>query len=453
MKRDWRLASGSTFGAGAFLVPALAFGQPVPDGDQDASLQEHEAEVAARGGESPSPVAVLTQRALAGECADVTDLLSVALAGSTDLQALGVLADCYVLTADLLRALEVTEIQLQGRASSGPEEQARTKALERKEALERRIPTVEFALVRPIEGLQVWVGGRPIEGLGPVRIPSDTRMPIKAEAPGFQPYEESVILEEGTKGKLVLRLTRRPAAIAPQPASPQELPPEEKKAEPVAPPQWSLGGRAGVVMIPKFVVNWFGEGGHTIVGPAAAVSLVREGTGPALRASLHYGGYGTGEFAFRPNDAPITDTEIISSNLHSLAATVELLWGASRGDWSFRWGAGAGVGLVFAGNIERTQAYPVGDDASGYEFVKCKGPDNPTGTFRYCNQLDGDADHYNGFTEPTWFNGGAQPVFYPWVALPMLGMSYKLSDKTSLDLDVGLTTAGVLIGLGGRYGL
>src|SRR5262249_41980106 len=118
-----------------------------------------------------------------------------------------------------------------------------------------------------------------------------------------------------------------------------------------------------------------------------------------------------------------------------------------------RAGGSIGIGWTFAGELYRTQAYPPRGAKSPYDWVKCTGPDNPPGTFRYCNQLDKDADHYDGFAEPNWFQGGARPLISPWVAFPQLGLTVSPSPKFALDLEAGLTLSGILTGLGFRFGL
>src|SRR4029078_13224649 len=100
---------------------------------------------------------------------------------------------------------------------------------------------------------------------------------------------------------------------------------------------------------------------------------------------------------------------MIGGKRQALRQTGSLIWNVqmdSLGRFHFRIGAGIGVGWMFAGDLGRTQAYPQWgpwDDPASY--VKCSGPNSPAGQFRCCNQLDKDADHYNGYTEPSWFAG------------------------------------------------
>ena len=131
-------------------------------------------------------------------------------------------------------------------------------------------------------------------------------------------------------------------------------------------------------------------------------------------------------------------------------------------------GAGLGVGWTFMGDLYRTQAYPAdavpGDQSTfvpgdPYRYVKCRGPNNPAGSFRYCNQLDYDADHYPGYVEPSWFTRpkgrpqGLRPLVYPWLVLPEIGLSFRPWDRFALDLRVGASATGVLGGFGMRIAL
>jgi hypothetical protein len=117
----------------------------------------------------------------------------------------------------------------------------------------------------------------------------------------------------------------------------------------------------------------------------------------------------------------------------------------------FRIGVGIGVGWTFAGNIVRTQAYPTslvpGDP---YTYQPCQGPNNPRGSFRYCNQLRDDAKHYGGYAEPSWFKGGFRPLVYPWIALPIVGMSFRPTPRVAIDVDIAPSIAGLFTSAGVR---
>ena len=108
----------------------------------------------------------------------------------------------------------------------------------------------------------------------------------------------------------------------------------------------------------------------------------------------------------------------------------------------------------FLGDLTRTQAFPSGfKPGDPYTYQKCNGPNDPRGSFRYCNTLDKDAAHYDGYAEPSWFNGGIRPLIFPWLVLPELGFTWKPTPSIAVDLEGGVTLSGFLTGLGVRVGL
>ena len=110
-----------------------------------------------------------------------------------------------------------------------------------------------------------------------------------------------------------------------------------------------------------------------------------------------------------------------------------------------------GSGFFAFGSLYRTQAFPMSLSPSDPgDYRKCIGPNNPAGTYRYCNQLRDDDDHYGGYKEPGWTKGGRRPDVFPWVALPELGVSWSASKSFVLDLDFGLSIGGMMVALTGR---
>jgi hypothetical protein len=120
----------------------------------------------------------------------------------------------------------------------------------------------------------------------------------------------------------------------------------------------------------------------------------------------------------------------------------------------FRVGGAVGIGWMALGDMTRVQSYPAngmpGDPAT---YLKCRGPNDPMGTYRYCNALDKDATHYPGYTEPDWFHGGVRPALFPWLVVPQLGLSFRPSPTFAIDLDTGVSISGFLTSLGFRVRL
>jgi hypothetical protein len=108
-----------------------------------------------------------------------------------------------------------------------------------------------------------------------------------------------------------------------------------------------------------------------------------------------------------------------------------------------RWLFESGFGIVF-GDLKRTQAHPGGTNPNpntGEGFVICSGQGSPDAT--YCGS---DNDHYAGYTEPSWADGGSKPVIFPWLAL-QTGLRYKPHRNFAARLDAGFGTSGFFIAI------
>ncbi len=241
----------------------------------------------------------------------------------------------------------------------------------------------------------------------------------------------------------------RPDPDAETDAAPNAAPDE-------APSDLWIGARFAGAVLPQFWMNVVGEGGDTLYVPGAAVTLSVDTDSPQLVFGLAYASYGLGETAFKPHDAPDTDWEIIESDLMSLGLTMDVMWLIPVDPSelvSVRLGFSFGLGIMFAGDLGRTQSYPESGQAGDPEtYLKCGGPNDPEGTFRYCNQLDKDGDHYDGFVEPTWFEGGARPLLFPTLAIP-IGVTIRPFDELAIDVETGFGVTGFLTQVGARYGL
>ncbi|XXX80538.1 hypothetical protein WMF30_17395 [Sorangium sp. So ce134] len=253
--------------------------------------------------------------------------------------------------------------------------------------------------------------------------------------------------------------------------------PPVEMPEPTPPPAsrkqrnvWLGAGFRGF-FVPQVMFELFGEGGRHAFFPGGDVSLSTRLGRFDLVFSVAYARFQLPATPFLPNGHPDTDYEIIESDLQALQADARLVWNIplDRDErFAFRVGAGLGVGWMFMGELYRTQAYP-GDAVPGdqstfvpgdpYRYKKCRGPNNPEGSFRYCNQLDYDADHYPGYTEPSWFTRpkgkpqGLKPVVYPWLLFPELGLSFRPWDRVAFDLRIGASVTGPLGALGIRFAL
>ncbi|KYF47209.1 hypothetical protein BE04_31345 [Sorangium cellulosum] len=285
-----------------------------------------------------------------------------------------------------------------------------------------------------------------------------------AKKPPEKPAEDEPRVAAGPDEKA------KPQVEMPEPTPPDEMPAPTPPAGRKQRNVWLGAGFRGF-FVPQVMFELFGEGGRHAFFPGGDVSLSTRLGRFDLVFSVAYARFRLQETPFLPNGHPDTDYEIIESDLQALQADARLVWNIplDRDErFAFRVGAGLGVGWMFMGELYRTQAYP-GDAVPGdqstfvpgdpYRYKKCRGPNNPEGSFRYCNQLDYDADHYPGYAEPSWFTRpkgkpqGLKPVVYPWLLFPELGLSFRPWDRVAFDLRVGASVTGPLGALGIRFAL
>ena len=364
------------------------------------------------------------------------------------------LAGCYVSMGELMRAAELfhtVALEQPLRTWTKADRDAVAKAPGRAAEVDARIPSLRFDAQEEYPDLEIEVDGHAVENLAkPHKVAPDLGHTVRAQARDHKEQTQKVVVGEGERKVVKIKLERE--------GPPGEGAGEAKSSSPAPGQRKWIGVRYRGYVIPKFVMNWFGDGGKTLAVPGAALSFTTPVANDLdLVVSLNWASYGMGPTPFKGKGTPDTEYELVESSLQSLGATVDLLWNFPLDDakkWSFRLGGGAGIGVAF-GNLTRNQAYPATKDALAdpYSWQKCAGPSNPTNMFRYCNQLDKDASHYNDYSEPSWFGGGKKPALYPWASLPELGLSYRPSPGFAMDLELGLTLSGIMTGLGMRFGL
>ena len=150
----------------------------------------------------------------------------------------------------------------------------------------------------------------------------------------------------------------------------------------------------------------------------------------------------------KAKDDPVDAWEIVESKIKVIYATADFLWSNEfTPEFALNYGLGAGLGIVF-GDLIREQATPPpgGSGASDpYDWVPCPGQNQG----QFCGD---DNDHYNGYTEPNWANGGSKPLVFPWFAI-QTGLRYKPHRNFVARLDLGFGTSGFFFGIGADYGL
>lgn len=388
------------------------------------------------------------QLAKKGDCVAATPLLEEAELARHRPTTATALAGCYVALGELLRAAELYH------AVAGEEPQRNWTVADRRAVadaarkaadLDARIPTLTLSIAEAYEGLDVLINGKSwTDPLEPKQVAPDVAVEIEVQAKDTEVFTESLVLAEGERRVLEIRLTRKPKPRPPKP------PADDR------PGTW-IGARFRGYLMPKAIVNTVFDSGATLFAPGAGLTVETKVGDAIFVFSAAYASYRFPEMPIKPVGAPDTDYEIVESDLQTLLGTVDIVWNRQlddAGHWSVRLGIGVGVGWMFLGNLYRTQAFPTTTSGGDpYLYAKCRGPNNPFGSFRYCNQLDADAEHYPGYTEPSWLAGGRLPTVFPYLSIPQIGLAWTPARNVGIDLEVGATISGIMMGLGFRYGL
>jgi hypothetical protein len=215
-----------------------------------------------------------------------------------------------------------------------------------------------------------------------------------------------------------------------------------------------VGLRYRGIIVPKFMQNLFAEGGRTVYVNGFGPEFAIRKDGFEYNLSAWFGLYNMKDTAFKGKSDPEQAWEIISANMTILYLTSDFLWSHEfTPEVALNYGLGAGLGFVF-GSLNRTQSYPTKAGQNPNDYAKCSGSNDATAQSQsfsqgYCGT---DNNHYNGYTEPSWANGGSKPNIFPWLAL-QTGLRFKPSRTVAMRLDLGFGTSGFFFGLGGDYGL
>ncbi len=392
--------------------------------------------------------------AKAGDCVAAVPLLERAEAGAHRPATAAALARCHVSLGELLLGWEIFDALAREAAKaewSAEDRAAKGSAAGEASELDARIPRLTLRIVPPVDGAEVTVAGRPVPSPKvPVRVPPDEKVEVRVVADGYLEWKRTLVLAEGAKKTLDVDLER--AAGAPPAGAPN---PPGKRAPAEAGPRHWLGARFRGLFVPTFVMNIVADGGTTTYWPGGFLTYTTRVGDVDLVPSIGVTSYALGVTPFKPRDTPDTEWELVESDLVGLSATLDVLYVIPldpKEEGAIKIGAGFGLGWAFAGDLYRTQSYPAsGEPGDPAEYRPCKGPNRPAGTFRYCNQLDKDAHRY-GDPDKTWGDGGARPVIYPWLALPIVAFAYRPLEELGLELELGLTLNGFLTGAGLRYG-
>jgi len=207
-----------------------------------------------------------------------------------------------------------------------------------------------------------------------------------------------------------------------------------------------LGARFRYVIIPKFYMGLFGDGGTTVGVPAFGPEFTIRKNGFEYVLSAMYASYAMDPTPFKSKTDGPDAWEIVNTDIKTLYLMSDFLWSSELDPkFSVLYGAGFGVAAVF-GDIHRVQATP-GSGGAGdpYTYTPCAAP-GPT----YCGT---DNDHYGDYTEKSWANGGSKPIIFPWLSL-QTGFRFKPAKQFMGRVDIGWNLLnGPFFGLALNYGL
>jgi hypothetical protein len=214
-----------------------------------------------------------------------------------------------------------------------------------------------------------------------------------------------------------------------------------------------IGVRARGVVIPSFMFGLFGaKGGETVFSPQVGAEFGIRRNDFEYDLFLTYARYALGDTTFKASGDPENAWEIVSAKLNTLTIGGDFLWSHKfNNKVQFVYGIGLGLSVVF-GSLNRTQAYKAPDGS----YQKCTGVGNPTTVTdpkgdAYCGN---DNDHYNGYKEASWANGGQKPLILPWISPFLVGVRWKPHKNVAMRAEIGLALPGpFFFGLSGQYGL
>jgi hypothetical protein len=210
-----------------------------------------------------------------------------------------------------------------------------------------------------------------------------------------------------------------------------------------------VGARFRYIIIPKFYMGLFGDGGATVGVPAFGPEFTIRKNGFEYVLSAMYASYALDPTPFKAKTDGPDAWEIVDTNIKALYLMSDFLWSSEINPrFSFLYGAGFGIAAVF-GDLHRVQAMPpdrVTLTADPYTWVPCPAK----GAAGTCGPEN---EHYGNYTEPSWANGGSKPIVFPWLSA-QVGMRFKPAKQFMMRLDVGWNVLnGPFFGIAANYGL
>jgi hypothetical protein len=256
----------------------------------------------------------------------------------------------------------------------------------------------------------------------------------------------------------------KPADIAPAPAAVAVVAPVKDKHDPREDPMktyYFIGLRYRDVVVPKFMIDIFADGGTTVNVPMFGPEFSMHKNHFEYDVSVMYGDYSMNPFLFKGKSDGTESYEIVSSSMKALYFTFELLYAFDiddAGKYAVLVGGGAGFAPIF-GNLYRNQAFPKTNPGNPNvndvnQWQKCNMPGSPNTVgpngAEYCDPTN---THYNSYAEPSWANGGSKPFIFPWLSIPQVSFRYRPIHEVQLRADLGFSITGFYFGFSGAYGL
>ena len=206
-----------------------------------------------------------------------------------------------------------------------------------------------------------------------------------------------------------------------------------------------VGLRYRGLVVPKFVLGLFADGGTTVYAHNFGPEFIIRKDNFEYNLSATYTSYAFDATPFKSSSDAEDAWELVESHIKVLYLGADFLWSHPFDQkLALNYGFGAALGIVW-GDLNRVQAY---QDANG-EYQPCVGPNNPVTPEGYCGN---DNDHYGDYTEPSWTGGGSKPILTLWLA-GQVGLRYKPHKNFQARLDAGIALGHVFFGLGADYGL
>jgi hypothetical protein len=222
--------------------------------------------------------------------------------------------------------------------------------------------------------------------------------------------------------------------------------------------KYYLGARFRDFIVPGFLFSMFADGGPGAVNvfSGGPEFMLQSGALEVIfSVTVPYADFSMDEFLFKSKDDPKEAYEIVSSSLKLITVSADLLGRIpleKKGTVALLIGGGVGISGVL-GDIRRNQAKPKNgnrnaDPNQPEQWEKCSGAGDPEGVVDGTQYCGNDNDHYGGYVEQSWVNGGSKPVVFPYLALPHIGVEVVPIEQFMIRVDTGFSITGFFVGLG-----